>query len=56
MSKSTSNIVEFADPVIEKDLLTELIRQRAQQLLSKHPTCTVLQSFQTYTVSASLST
>uniref|UniRef100_UPI00404784F5 hypothetical protein n=1 Tax=Orrella sp. TaxID=1921583 RepID=UPI00404784F5 len=35
MSKSTSNIVEFADPVIEKDLLTELIRQGAQQLLNQ---------------------
>lgn len=35
MSKSTSNVVEFADPVIEKDLLTELIRQGAQQLLNQ---------------------
>ena len=35
MSKSTSNIVEFADPVIEKDLLTALFRQGAQQLLNQ---------------------
>jgi hypothetical protein len=35
MSKSTSNIVEFADPSIEKDLLTELIRRGAQQLLNQ---------------------
>lgn len=35
MSKSTSNVVGFADPVIEKDLLTELIRQGAQQLLNQ---------------------
>ncbi len=35
MSKSTSNVVAFADPAIEKDLLTELIRRGAQQLLSQ---------------------
>jgi len=35
MSKSTSNIVEFADPLIEKDLLTELIRLGDQQLLNQ---------------------
>ena len=35
MSKSTSNVVEFADPSIEKDLLTELIRRGAQQLLNQ---------------------
>uniref|UniRef100_UPI0040480EE7 transposase n=1 Tax=Orrella sp. TaxID=1921583 RepID=UPI0040480EE7 len=35
MSKSTSNVVEFADPSIEKDLFTELIRRGAQQLLNQ---------------------
>jgi len=32
MSKSTSNVVAFAAPPVEKDALTELIRQGAQQL------------------------
>jgi hypothetical protein len=35
MSKSTSNVVAFADPSVEKDALTALIRQGAQQLLSR---------------------
>jgi transposase-like protein len=35
MSKSTSNVVAFADPAVGKDLLSELIRQGAQQLLSQ---------------------
>lgn len=35
MSKSTSNVVAFADPSVPKDPLTELIRQGAQQLLSQ---------------------
>jgi len=35
MNKSTSNVVAFADPPVEKDALTELIRQGAQQLLSR---------------------
>ena len=35
MSKSTSNVVAFAAPPVEKDALTELIRQGAQQLLSQ---------------------
>jgi len=35
MNKSTSNVIEFADPTIEKEALTELIRQGAQQLLSR---------------------
>jgi hypothetical protein len=35
MNKSTSNVVAFADPSVEKDALTALIRQGAQQLLSR---------------------
>ena len=35
MSNRTSNVVEFADPVLEKDLLTELISRGAQQLLNQ---------------------
>jgi len=35
MNKITSNVVAFADPSVEKDALTELIRQGAQQLLSR---------------------
>lgn len=35
MSKSTSNVVAFADPAVQKDPLSELIRQGAQQLLSQ---------------------
>lgn len=35
MSKSTSNVVAFADPAVEKDLLTDLIRRGAQQLLNQ---------------------
>ena len=31
MSKKTSNVVVFADPSIEKDLLTELLRRGIQQ-------------------------
>jgi hypothetical protein len=31
MSKSTSNVVVFADPSIKKDLLTELLRRGVQQ-------------------------
>ena len=37
MNKSTSNVVAFADPSVEKDALTALIRQGAQQLLSRAP-------------------
>jgi len=33
--KSTSNVVAFADPAIEKDPPSELIRQGARQLLSQ---------------------
>jgi putative transposase len=35
MRKSTSNVVAFADPSIEKDPLTELIRRGAQELLNQ---------------------
>ena len=35
MSKSTSNVVAFAELSVEKDPLTELIRQGAQKLLSQ---------------------
>ncbi len=35
MSKSTSNVVAFADRSIEKDPLTELIRRGAQALLNQ---------------------
>lgn len=35
MSKSTSNVVAFADPAIEEAPLAELIRRGAQQLLNQ---------------------
>ena len=35
MSKSTSNVVEFADPSIEKDPISELIRRVACFVVKK---------------------